>query len=128
MAANGILESMAWVLLRGLPTWLAIAFGFVLYISKRHERPKAANFVLIALVLEMCNVLFGPLVIPLLFNMLPNPNQFTMALVSLVVYLPGVLGFALLLYAAMLPDQASQRRYRRYDEDEFETLEDEPRR
>lgn len=114
---NGIFHSVVLGLLSQIPAMIGVAFGFVLYFSKGYERPRAARLLLVALCLELFQILAVPIGYQVLFDLWERPVAGLMPLVGFVFSIPSVLAYCLLMYAAMLPDDRFSRdEDREYDD------------
>ncbi|MEZ5943450.1 MAG: hypothetical protein R3C18_18810 [Planctomycetaceae bacterium] len=133
MDVSELLRSFVGGLIHNIPMWFVLLFALIIYFSRRDERPRAAGFVLIAIIVYGLHMLLTPLAYRIVFGALAgngaNPGEFTFQIVGAVISLPSVLAHGLLFYAALMPDDGrggSSRRYRRrYNDDEdYETIDE----
>ena len=121
---DGTVRSIVMAIFSHIPHILMVAFGFVLYVSKGDERPRAARLLLIALCLQVVSIFAVPIGYQVLFQVWQKPEPGLMPFVGMVFSLPSVLGYGLLIYAAMLRDDIPSRRYRRDEMDDDLEYED----
>ncbi|MCA8993666.1 MAG: hypothetical protein KDA88_16880 [Planctomycetaceae bacterium] len=124
LGGSELLHAFVNALIHNIPMWFLLLFGLIFFVSKRDERPRAAGFVLLAIIVEGAHMLLSPLLYRVIYGaMMRNmePGQFMFQIVGAFISLPSVLAYGLLIYAALMPDAAaggSYRSRRRYDDED----------